>query len=47
MKAVASPVLGHRLVPTPEAEFEGIDAYAILADLLGRIPVPSSGYTRA
>jgi len=47
VKAVALPVLGHRLVPTPEAEFEGIDAYAILEDLLARIPVPSSGYTRA
>jgi MoxR-like ATPase len=47
VKAVALPVLGHRLVPTPEAEFEGIDAYAVLEDLLGRIAVPSSGYTRA
>jgi MoxR-like ATPase len=42
VKAVAAPVLGHRLVPTPEAEFDGIDAYAILEDLLSRIAVPSS-----
>ncbi|MEY2468179.1 MAG: MoxR-like ATPase [Actinomycetota bacterium] len=47
VKAIALPVLGHRLVPTPEAEFEGIDSYALLEDLLTRIPVPSSGYTRA
>ncbi|MBA2609663.1 MAG: MoxR family ATPase [Actinobacteria bacterium] len=47
VKAIALPVLGHRLVPTPEAEFEGIDADAVLEDLLTRIPVPSSGYTRA
>ncbi len=46
VKAIAAPVLGHRLVPTPEAEFEGIDSYALLEDLLTRIPVPSSGYTR-
>ena len=42
VKAVALPVLGHRLVPTPEAEFDGVDAYAILEDLLARIAVPSS-----
>jgi len=47
VKAVALPVLGHRLVPTPEAEFEGVDAYAVLEDLLARVPVPSSGNARA
>jgi MoxR-like ATPase len=46
VKAVAGPVLGHRLVPTPEAEFEGIDAEAILDDVLARLPVPSSGALR-
>jgi MoxR-like ATPase len=46
VKAVAGPVLGHRLVPTPEAEFEGVDAEAILDDLLARLPVPSSNALR-
>jgi MoxR-like ATPase len=46
VKAIASPVLGHRLVPTPEAEFEGIDAEAILDDMLARLPVPSSSAMR-
>jgi MoxR-like ATPase len=46
VKAIAGPVLGHRLVPTPEAEFEGIDAAAILDDVLARLPVPSSGSLR-
>jgi MoxR-like ATPase len=47
VKAVAVPVLGHRLVPTPEAEFEGIDAEAILDDMLARLPVPSSNAMRS
>ncbi|HUR77216.1 MAG TPA: MoxR family ATPase [Acidimicrobiales bacterium] len=47
VKAIAGPVLGHRLVPTPEADFEGVDAEAILDDLLARLPVPSSGALRA
>ncbi|MEY2473022.1 MAG: MoxR-like ATPase [Actinomycetota bacterium] len=46
VKAIAAPVLGHRLVPTPEAEFEGIDAEAILDDMLARLPVPSSSAMR-
>jgi MoxR-like ATPase len=46
VKAIAVPVLGHRLVPTPEAEFEGIDAEAILDDMLARLPVPSSNALR-
>ena len=46
VKAVAVPVLAHRLVPTPEAEFEGIDAEAILEDTLARLPVPSSNAMR-
>lgn len=47
VKAVALPVLGHRLVPTPEAEFDGIGSDAVLEDLLARIPVPSSSTTKA
>ena len=47
VKAIAGPVLGHRLVPTPEAEFEGIDAEGILDDVLARLPVPSSNTLRA
>jgi MoxR-like ATPase len=47
VKAIAAPVLGHRLVPTPEAEFEGIDAETILDDMLARLPVPSSNALRS
>lgn len=47
VKAIAGPVLGHRLMPTPEAEFEGVDAHSVLEDLLARIPVPSSAAAKA
>jgi MoxR-like ATPase len=47
VKAIAAPVLGHRLIPTPESEFEGIDAEGILDDVLARIAVPSSSALRA
>ncbi len=42
MRALAQPVLAHRLLTTPEAQISRRTAGDILADLLARIPVPSS-----
>ena len=40
-KALASPILGHRLVLTPEAEHAGMSSQQILAEVLASVPVPS------
>ena len=40
-KALASPILGHRLVLTPEAEHAGMSTQQILAEVLASVPVPS------
>ncbi len=40
VKRVAPAVVTHRLVVAPESQVEGIDAAAVLADLLERTPVP-------
>ncbi len=40
VKQLAEPVLAHRLLVTPEADLQGIDAGAILRDVLDRVPVP-------
>lgn len=40
VKAVAEPVLAHRLVPTPAARLRGETVAGILGDLLGQLPVP-------
>jgi len=40
VRALAVPVLGHRIVRTYEAEAEGLDADAIVAKLLATVPVP-------
>jgi len=40
-KALAAPVLAHRLVLTPEAELGGMTAEQVLADVLASVPVPS------
>ncbi len=40
LKALALPVLGHRLLPTPEAELDGFDVPRILDALLADVPVP-------
>jgi MoxR-like ATPase len=41
-KALARPVLGHRLVLTPEAQLGGLTADEVLDDVLRTVPVPSS-----
>ena len=41
VKALAGPVLAHRLMLTPEAQLQGADAESIVADVLASVPVPS------
>lgn len=40
VKAVAKPVLRHRLILQPEAELEGLTADRIIEAVLGQVPVP-------
>ncbi|SDS74011.1 MoxR-like ATPase [Jiangella sp. DSM 45060] len=40
IQALAAPVLGHRLLPTAEAQIGRRDAGSIVADLIQRIPQP-------
>jgi MoxR-like ATPase len=40
VKAVAGPVLAHRLILAPEARTAGLDAEELVADALARTPVP-------
>ncbi len=42
VKAVAEPVLGHRMILRPEAQMRGVDIAEILSSILGRVPVPGS-----
>ena len=42
LKALAVPVLGHRLVLSPEAEMGGASAEQVLEDVLRSVPVPSA-----
>jgi MoxR-like ATPase len=46
LKALAEPVLAHRLVATPEAQLAGITPSEALIDVLRTVPVPSSGRPR-
>ena len=41
VKVLASPVLAHRLLVTPEADLQGVDAAAVVADVLDTVPVPN------
>ena len=41
VKALAHPVLDHRIMLTPEAQLAGITAADVVADLLDRVPVPA------
>jgi MoxR-like ATPase len=43
VKALAEPVLAHRLLITPEAQLQGISSADALAEILAQVPVPSSG----
>jgi MoxR-like ATPase len=40
LKALAEPVLTHRLLVTPEAQLQGITAADALAEVLHKVPVP-------
>jgi len=40
VKSLAAAVAAHRLVATPEATLEGVNDDALVASLLGRVPVP-------
>ncbi len=47
IKALAAPVLAHRLVLTPEATMQGISAARVVDDLLRHVPVPAAAATDA
>jgi MoxR-like ATPase len=42
VKALAEPVLAHRLVVTPEAQVQGIDPAGALEEVLSAVPVPTA-----
>jgi MoxR-like ATPase len=43
VKALASPVLSHRIIVTADAVMTGRSASAVLAEILGEVPVPVIG----
>lgn len=45
-KALAEPVLAHRLIVTPEAQLQGVRAADVLTEILDAVPVPSGSGTR-
>ena len=45
LKAVAGPVLEHRLVLTPEAQLQGLSQHDVLTDVLASVPVPTGRAT--
>jgi len=40
VKAIASPLLRHRLILRPEAQLDGLKIDGVIASLLGQVPVP-------
>lgn len=40
IKAIAAPILRHRLILRPEAQLDGLQMDAVIAALLGQVPVP-------
>ena len=42
VKALAEPVLAHRLVVTPEAQLQGITSADALREVLATVPVPTA-----
>ena len=42
VKALAEPVLAHRLVVTPEAQLQGISPADALGEVLATVPVPTA-----
>ncbi len=47
VQQLAIPVLGHRLVLTPQAELEGITQHDVVVDALRRTPVPETAGSRS
>jgi MoxR-like ATPase len=45
IKALAQPVLAHRLLVTPEAQLQGITSADAVADVLTQVPVPTGATT--
>ncbi|WP_326691628.1 MULTISPECIES: MoxR family ATPase [unclassified Streptomyces] len=43
VKALAGPVLAHRLILTPEAELSGSSGADVIAEALATVPVPQAG----
>jgi MoxR-like ATPase len=43
IKALAEPVLAHRLMVTPEAQLQGLSSASALTDVLASVPVPTAG----
>jgi MoxR-like ATPase len=43
IKALAEPVLAHRLIVTPEAQLQGLSSATALGEVLAAVPVPTSG----
>ena len=43
VKALALPILAHRLVVAPEAQIQSVDATAVLTEILATVPVPGDG----
>ncbi|MCF2528119.1 AAA family ATPase [Yinghuangia soli] len=43
VKALAGPVLAHRLLLSPEAELSGVTAADLVAEVIARVPVPQPG----
>jgi MoxR-like ATPase len=42
IKALAEPVLAHRLMVTPEAQLQGLSSADALAEVIATVPVPTS-----
>lgn len=40
LKAVAAPLLRHRLILRPEAQLDGVKAEGVISGILGQVPVP-------
>jgi len=47
IKDLISPVLAHRLIPSPEAQMTGRDAADVLADIVEFVPIPIRGRGQA
>ncbi|MBI4759181.1 MAG: MoxR family ATPase [Chloroflexi bacterium] len=46
IKALAQPVLAHRIIVSPAARLKNVNSRAILAEILDQVPVPGAGTTR-